>query len=98
MFTGERIPDTVKAVGEQGVFYASVAACAVKFIMGRPDGIDNIDMERLIWNLLFNGIESCLRSERERVLDIVIQSGNGVLEIRLENSIPESVLKQNPKL
>ncbi len=67
-------------------------------VLGRPDIIDNMDMENLMWNLFSNGIEACLQTEGTRILDVILCAKDGRLKIRLENTISDSVLQDNPQL
>lgn len=67
-------------------------------VFGKPEKVDNMDMGRLTWGLLENGIEACQRMEdalEEREIEIVVRELDGEIEIQMNNSIGESVLKNN---
>ncbi len=55
-------------------------------------------MGNLIDNLLKNGIEACEGLEGKGRVEIVIRKENGIVEIEMENTIKESVLKTNPEM
>ena len=67
-------------------------------MLGRPVEIDSLDMGNLIDNLLKNGIEACEGLEGKGRVEIVIRKENGIVEIEMENTIKESVLKTNPEM
>lgn len=67
-------------------------------VLGRPVEIDSMDMGNLIDNLLRNGIEACEEMPGGGQLEIIIRKENGVVEIEVENTIKESVIRKNPKL
>ena len=67
-------------------------------VLGRPVEIDSLDMGNLIDNLLKNGIEACEGLEGKGRVEIVIRKENGIVEIEMENTIKESVLKTNPEM
>lgn len=67
-------------------------------ILGNMAGIDILDMGNLAYNLLQNGIEACSREEQGRELEIVVRKEGDILEIETDNTIPGSVLKNNPLL
>lgn len=67
-------------------------------VLGKPDIIDNLDMESLMWNLFSNGIEACQQVEGARNLNVILCAKDGGLHIHLENTISDSVLKNNPRL
>ena len=76
---------------EKGIHFCYV-------ILGRPDKIDSMDMGTLLDNLLSNGMEACFELEGKREIELSVRNlGNG-LEIHQENSIGESVLKNNQRL
>lgn len=67
-------------------------------VIGRPTEIDSMDMGNLVDNLLKNGIEACEGQDGTGQVEIVIRKENGVVEINVENTISESVLRANPKM
>ena len=67
-------------------------------VLGKPKGIDCVELGILLDNLLSNGIEACLVSGALKEIDLVLQSHDSGLEIMQENGIGESVLKNNPGL
>ena len=67
-------------------------------VMGRPVEIDSLDMGNLVDNLLKNGIEACEDQAGTGQVEIVIRKENGIVEIEVENTIKESVLKTNPEM
>jgi len=67
-------------------------------VLGRPVEIDCMDMENLVDNLLKNGIEACKSMDGKGQVEIVIRKENGIIEIEVESTIKESVLKTNPKM
>ena len=67
-------------------------------VMGRPVEIDSMDMGNLVDNLLKNGIEACEDQAGTGQVEIVIRKENGIVEIEVENTIKESVLKTNPEM
>lgn len=67
-------------------------------VMGTPDKVDSMDMGILMYNLFDNAVEACMRTEAERRIEFFLRESGGETEIRLENSIAESVLKNNPEL
>lgn len=102
-----KMPELMQPTGSDGLNAALVKALAlcrdsgIEFsyaVLGKPDRIDNVDMEILMWNLFANGIEACLKAEGMRTLNVVLCEKDGKLEIRLENTIPDGVLRDNPQL
>lgn len=67
-------------------------------VIGRPVEIDSMDMGNLVDNLLKNGIEACEGQAGTGQVEIVIRKENSVVEIEMENTIRESVLRTNPKM
>lgn len=67
-------------------------------ILGQIKSIDRIALGNLMDNLLSNGIEACGYVQEEREIELVVRDQGTELEIHLENSIDESVLRNNPKL
>lgn len=67
-------------------------------ILGKPGRIDSIVLGNLMDNLLSNGLEACQKLVDTKGMDLVVRSQGEWLEICLENSIGESVLKDNEKL
>ena len=67
-------------------------------IMGKPDEIDYMDMGNLIHNLLSNAIEACQKVGKAAYMELVIRAEKREIEIYLENSVIQSVLKENPNL
>ena len=67
-------------------------------IMGKLDEIDYMDMGNLIHNLLNNGIEACIKVGKAAYMELVIRVEKKEIEIYLENSVIQSVLKENPTL
>ena len=103
----KQYPELPQETGNEGLNVALMKALArckdegIKFcyvVLGKANKIDSIDMGNLMWNLFSNGIEACRKVQNERIMEVVVRDGKGETEIRLENSVQESVLKQNPKL
>lgn len=103
----EKMPELMQTTGSEGLNAALVKALAlcrdngIHFsyaVLGRPDRIDNMDMENLMWNLFMNGIEACRQVGGTRTLNMVLCEKDEKLEIRLENTIADSVLRDNPQL
>lgn len=103
----EKLPELIQVTCSDGLNAALVKALAqcrengIHFsyaVLGRPDMIDNMDMENLMWNLFANGIEACLQSEGTRILNTILCAKDGKLKIRLENTVQGSVLQDNPQL
>lgn len=67
-------------------------------VLGRPVEIDCMDMGNLVDNLLKNGIEACKSMNGKGQVEIVIRKENGIVEIEVESTIKESVLKTNSKM
>lgn len=76
---------------EKGIHFSYV-------ILGKPGRIDSIVLGNLMDNLLSNGLEACQKLADTKEMDLVVRSQGEWLEICLENSIGESVLKDNEKL
>ena len=57
-----------------------------------------MDMGNLVDNLLRNGIEACEGQDGTGQVEIVVRKENGVVEIEMENTIRESVLRNNPEM
>ena len=103
----KQYPELPQETGNEGLNVALMKAIVrckdegIKFcyvVLGKANKIDSIDMGNLMWNLFSNGIEACQKVRNERVMEVVVRDGKDETEIRLENSVQESVLKQNPKL
>lgn len=73
---------------ERGIHFSYV-------ILGKPEQIDSIVLGNLMDNLLSNGLEACQELVGTKEMDLVVCSQGEWLEICLENSIGESVLKNN---
>ncbi len=67
-------------------------------VLGCPREIESMDMGNLTDNLLRNGIEACEGLDGKGEVEIVIRKENGIVEIEVENTVKESVLKTNPRL
>ncbi|MCI8313424.1 MAG: GHKL domain-containing protein [Lachnospiraceae bacterium] len=67
-------------------------------VIGRPVEINSMDMGNLVDNLLRNGIEACEGQDGTGQVEIVIRKENGVVEIEMENTIRDSVLRTNPEM
>lgn len=65
-------------------------------VLGKPKGINCVELGILLDNLLSNGIEACLVSGALKEIDLVLQSHDSGLEIMQENGIGKSVLENNP--
>lgn len=76
---------------EKGIHFSYV-------ILGKPERIDSIVLGNLMDNLLSNGLEACQELVGTKEMDLVVRSQGEWMEICLENSIGESVLKNNVKL
>lgn len=67
-------------------------------VFGKPKKIDNMDMGRLVWGLLENGIEACQKMRgamEKREIEVVVRELDEITEIQINNSIGESVLRNN---
>lgn len=63
------------------------------------DGIDDLDLCRLLSNMLENAINACVNSKKsERNIYLKITSDDYSYAFSLKNTIDESVLKNNPKM
>lgn len=100
-------PELPQETGNEGLNAALIRAISkcrnerIRFyyiVMGKPDKIDNVDMGTLMCNLFDNGIEACVQCANERVMEVMLRSEDEKTEIRLENSVREEVLKNNPNL
>lgn len=67
-------------------------------ILGKPDWMDSVDMGNLVYNLFSNCLDACIKTNAQAFIEIVVRSDCRNIEIRVENSIAESVLKTNPAL
>ncbi len=103
----ERYPELPRETGNEGLDAALMKAAAqcreehIRFsyvVLGQPKQIDSVGMGSLMWNLLQNGIEACTALEKDREMDLIVREGALTTEIRLENSIRNSVLEDNPCL
>lgn len=101
------LPELAQPTCSNGLNTALVKALArcrdmgIRFsyvVLGRPDIIDDMDMESLMWNLLSNGIEACQQAEEPRTLHVFFHVKETCLNIRIENTIAKSVLENNPQL
>lgn len=100
-------PDMPQPTGNEGLDAAllkMIPKCREKgirfryIILGKPSQIDSITFGNLMNNLLSNGMEACQELTDEREIELIVQTGADGVEISLENSIGESVLKKNPQL
>ncbi len=103
----EKLPELAQTTccsGLNAVLKKALSLCqnnGIRFsyaVLGKPDIIDNLDMESLMWNLFSNGIEACQQVEGARNLNVILCAKDGGLHIHLENTISDSVLKNNPRL
>ena len=98
------IPDDTGNEGLNAALIKSIHECREKGIrfhyavLGNVEGIDSLDMGNLVHNLLQNGIEACSRQEQEKEMEIVVRRDGDVIEIEMDNTAQESVLKKNPLL
>ena len=70
-------------------------------IFGKPERIDAMDMGRLLFGLLNNGIEACRRMTGDqgiRAVELVVRELDEMTELQIDNSIEESVLTHNFEL
>lgn len=67
-------------------------------ILGKLDKVDPMLLGNLMDNLLINGMEACQNVSGGKEMELFMREQEDGLEINLENSIGESVLKNNPKL
>lgn len=100
-------PDLPQPTGNEGLDAAlirTVPLCqkrGIRFryaVLGSPERIDSMTLGRLMDNLLRNGMEACQEIDGEREIELVVHSWKDGLEIYMENSIGESVLKNNSEL
>lgn len=101
------LPDLPQPTGNEGLDAALMRAAALcrkrgilfrYAVLGIPERIDSMTMGRLMDNLLRNGMEACQELAGMREIELVVHSWEDGLEIYMENSIGESVLKRNPEL
>lgn len=59
---------------------------------------NNIDLCNIIGNMFDNAIEACQKCSHDRTIQLDIQKNNDNILILMKNSIPDSVLKENPEL
>lgn len=76
---------------ESGIHFSYV-------VLEKLEQIDSIALGKLMDNLLCNGMEACQELTGAREMELVVRSQDEGVEISLENSIGESVLKNNPNL
>lgn len=108
MYSGLKdFPDLPESTGNEGldaVLMRGVSLCRERGILfryavlGSPERIDSMTLGRLMDNLLRNGMEACQEIDGAREIELVVHSWEDGLEIYMENSIGESVLKSNPEL
>lgn len=103
----KQYPELPQETGNEGLNVAlmkAVVRCkdeGIKFcyvVLGKADEIDSVDMGNIMWNLFSNGIEACQKVQGDRIMEVVVRDGTEETEIRLENSVQESVLRENPDL
>ena len=103
----KQYPDLPQETGNEGLNAALMKAIprcldeGIKFsyvVIGKPERIDIMDMGSLMGNLFDNAIEACLRLKDGRILDVVIREEKEKTEIRIENSVAESILQHNSEL
>lgn len=103
----KKYPELPQNTGNEGLNAALMKAiqeCKKKgiefryVVMGKSDRIDSMDMGRLLYNLLSNGMEACVRVKKDRELELVVFCRDNEIEIQLENSIENSVMNKNPGL
>ena len=58
----------------------------------------NIDLCNIIGNMFDNAIEACKKCDKNRIINFDISKDNEYTVIFMMNSIPNSVLKENPEL
>ena len=98
------IPDDTGNEGLNAALIKSIHECREKGIrfhyavLGNVNGIDSLDMGNLVHNLLQNGIEACSRQGQEREMEIVVRRDRDMIEIEMDNTAQEYVLKKNPLL
>ncbi len=100
----EKYPELPQPTGNEGVDAALVKAVprcrekGVRFsyvVLGKPKGLNCIELGILLDNLINNGIEACLAPGAPKEIDLVLQNHESGLEIMQENGIRESVLEYN---
>lgn len=103
----KQYPELPQETGNEGLNVALMKAIVrckdegIRFcyvVLGKADKIDSIDMGNLMWNLFSNGIEACKKVQNGPIMEVVVRDGDEETEIRLENSVQESVLRENPDL
>ena len=103
----KKYPELPQDTGNEGLNAALIRAIPkckeeeIRFsyvIMGKPNEIDYMDMGNLIHNLLSNAIEACQKVGKAAYMELVIRVDKKEIEIYLENSVIQSVLKENPNL
>lgn len=98
------LPQETKNEGLNVALMKAIFRCrdeGIKFcyvVLGKVNKIGNIDMGNIMWNLFSNGIEACQEVQGERIMEVVVRDREGGTEIRLENSVHESVLDKNSEL
>ena len=96
------IPEDTGNEGLNAALIKASHACREKNIrfhyavLGNINGIDSLDMGNLIYNLLKNGIEACERVQSQRELELVIRRDRELVEIEVDNTIQEPLMKFNP--
>lgn len=60
--------------------------------------VANIDLCNIIGNMFDNAIEACKKCDKNRIINFDISKDNEYIVIFMMNSIPGSVLKENPEL
>ena len=101
----QNYPELPQPTGNEGLDAALVRAVprcrerGIRFsyvVLGKPEGINCIELGILLDNLISNGIEACLAPGALKEIDLVLQNHESGLEIMQENGIGESVLENNP--
>ncbi len=98
----QELPHETKNEGLNAALLKMVLSCRdenIHFcytVIGTFEKIDSMDMGTLLFNLFSNGLEACQKAEDRRFIDFIIRESDDKTEIRLENSIGESVIEQNP--
>lgn len=95
------LPQDTKNVGLNAALIKCLRECHDRkidfryMVVGNMSLIDSMDMGILFYNLLSNAIEACEKAEEDREIDLNIWNENDKIYCQLENSICESVLKNN---
>lgn len=95
------LPQDTKNVGLNAALIKCCQECHDRkidfryMVVGNMSLIDSMDMGILFYNLLSNAIEACEKAEEDREIDLNIWNENNKIYCQLENSICESVLKNN---